>query len=315
MLDHSTNCLNNYYNTTQFDKFNKNLYEFNHVNGEKIRVIPTEILGDGACGTVYKVKEYVENSLNQEDKKTKAFSKKRELLYGDNQGSKKKIKASDLAEIRTPLLVTKKNESEIQQRVRVFAMKTFDFEGDQEFSIGKTFDHPNIVKFFDYTASLDPKSEGGYLLMEYVRGTTLSKRLETPISLSEFLKWSRELLSAVGHCLQKNVLPVDMKDENIMIDQEGNLKLIDFNCYCPFEILENANDEELLPDDFNDSPELTEIMRGMANQCPFLLNNYVMKIIPNYIEQDDGMIDAFKSYLGEIKIWIEFVEQELSPQD
>jgi hypothetical protein len=79
--------------------------------------------------------------------------------------------------------------------------------------------------------------------------------------------------------------------------------------------LENANDEELLPDDFNDSPELTEIMRGMANQCPFLLNNYVMKIIPNYIEQDDGMIDAFKSYLGEIKIWIEFVEQELSPQD
>jgi len=97
----------------------------------------------------------------------------------------------------------------------------------REINIAKTLNHPNIPKLIDY-GLIDGVP---YLVTEYIRGKTLKDIVEKngPLSLNEALRITKEILKALSYAHSKGIVAHrDIKPSNIMIDKDGNVKVMDF---------------------------------------------------------------------------------------
>lgn len=66
------------------------------------------------------------------------------------------------------------------------------------------------------------------LVMEYVEGTTLRRRLKEPMSLDEFLRIAIQCAEALVAADRVGIVHCDIKPENIMLSTSGNVKILDF---------------------------------------------------------------------------------------
>lgn len=85
--------------------------------------------------------------------------------------------------------------------------------------------HPNIVRIYNYY--LYPQFKTGYLQMEYIKGTSIDKHVVFPWTKS----WEdlfAEAISAFEYLEDNNILHRDIRPANILIDENDNLKIIDF---------------------------------------------------------------------------------------
>lgn len=113
-----------------------------------------------------------------------------------------------------------------------FAMKVphvFDVpNSDLEFTIGTKCGHPNIMR----VSPIAKPSQQGCLILELINGGDLVKYLATRPSFPKLLKLAEQLIDASMHMIERNVLPWDLLSlKNLMVDEQGNLKLIDFGSY------------------------------------------------------------------------------------
>ena len=97
----------------------------------------------------------------------------------------------------------------------------FDREGR---ALGQ-LDHPNIVRVFG-SGHCGPWL---YIVMEYVDGVDLRRWMDlggfSPDAALELLK---PLCSALRHAHERGIVHRDIKPQNILIDQDGSVKLADF---------------------------------------------------------------------------------------
>lgn len=86
-------------------------------------------------------------------------------------------------------------------------------------------DHPNIVRVLDCDVEGDPP----YLAMEYVEGRSLRDAIERPGLLKgrEVLSVAEQMLVALGHLHARGHVHRDLKPENVLLDGDGQVKLID----------------------------------------------------------------------------------------
>lgn len=86
--------------------------------------------------------------------------------------------------------------------------------------------HPNIVNIYDVANS------GGlhYLVMEYVEGSSLKEYLDKagPLPVDEALNIFQQLLLALQHAHENNVIHRDIKPHNILLDTRHNVRVTDF---------------------------------------------------------------------------------------
>ena len=88
-------------------------------------------------------------------------------------------------------------------------------------------DHPNIVKLLDFKE----RKDGLFLIMEYVNGKTLDEHVKIvsgPIPENELATLYIQVLNAIGYAHDKGLVHRDIKPDNIMIDKNGNIKILDF---------------------------------------------------------------------------------------
>ena len=86
--------------------------------------------------------------------------------------------------------------------------------------------HPNIRQVFDY-GEIDNRP---VIVMEYLDGYDLKERLKRGerFTDAELKKWWNQLISALNYTHSKNIIHRDIKPGNIFLDNEGNIKLLDF---------------------------------------------------------------------------------------
>lgn len=87
--------------------------------------------------------------------------------------------------------------------------------------------HPHIVEIFDYSGADAPIS---YIVMELVEGVPLAQFLEQGaiVPPEAALVLARAIADALWHAHSHGVIHRDLKPDNIMISQTGDLKLTDF---------------------------------------------------------------------------------------
>jgi serine/threonine-protein kinase len=87
-------------------------------------------------------------------------------------------------------------------------------------------EHQHINKVIDYGFS-----DGEYFaVFEYIEGVRLDQLIDSPVKQPEkrILLWALQVLSAEQHMYDKGYLFRDLKPQNIMVDKNGNVKLVDF---------------------------------------------------------------------------------------
>lgn len=88
-----------------------------------------------------------------------------------------------------------------------------------------TLNHINIVQAYNF------ESEGDrfYIVMEYVDGQSLEKRVqkEGPLPINDVVSYLRQSAKALQHAHQRNMIHCDIKPDNLLLNQDGQIKILD----------------------------------------------------------------------------------------
>ena len=86
--------------------------------------------------------------------------------------------------------------------------------------------HPNIVDVYD----VGDDGDKHYIVMEYVKGYTLKQLIKKrgPIPVREAVWVMRQLAGALMEAHRNNVIHRDVKSQNVLIKDDGTVKLSDF---------------------------------------------------------------------------------------
>lgn len=101
-------------------------------------------------------------------------------------------------------------------------LKRFETEAQAAASLS----HPNIVSVYD----VGIHNKLHYIVMEYVEGITLKEYLVNngPLPIEKIVDFGTQIASALEHAHAKKIIHHDIKPHNIMITEEGLLKVTDF---------------------------------------------------------------------------------------
>lgn len=86
--------------------------------------------------------------------------------------------------------------------------------------------HPNIVKIFDVGFS----EKIQYIVMEYIDGITLNEYIEQQgvLKWKDAVHFTVQILRALQHAHDRGIVHRDIKPQNIMLLQDGTIKVMDF---------------------------------------------------------------------------------------
>ncbi|XP_028764853.1 CBL-interacting serine/threonine-protein kinase 20-like [Neltuma alba] len=118
---------------------------------------------------------------------------------------------------------------------KIVAMKVIDKEKvakiglndqiEREISVMRMVKHPNIVQLYEVLASKTKI----YFAMEYVKGGELfAKVVKGKLKEDLARRYFQQLIGAVDFCHSRGVYHRDLKLENLLLDENGDLKVSDF---------------------------------------------------------------------------------------
>ena len=86
--------------------------------------------------------------------------------------------------------------------------------------------HPNIVEVYD----VGVEDEQHYIVMEYIEGKTLKQLLNKreSLTLTEVIDIMTQLTDGIAHAHESYIIHRDIKPQNIMIEDNGLIKITDF---------------------------------------------------------------------------------------
>lgn len=109
----------------------------------------------------------------------------------------------------------------------------------REARLAATLNHPNIATIHDYGETADGQQ---YLVMELVNGRSLHDYLQTgELTLQQKLTIIGEVAAALAEAHQHGIIHRDIKPQNILINERGAAKVLDFGLAKEFKPL--ASDE------------------------------------------------------------------------
>lgn len=145
----------------------------------------------------------------------------------------------------------------------------------------------SVVRIF--SNAIDVEKQEGLIVMEYVQGKTINQYVSgNPDSIEDLFEQS---IQAFKYLTEVNVLHRDIRNENIMVDEDGNIKIIDFGFGKSYEspesleeysALEVARNHRPLDISYNVATEiyyLGWLFRELMDEDAF--NNFKYRIIIN----------------------------------
>ncbi len=97
---------------------------------------------------------------------------------------------------------------------------------EKEVRLAARLSHPNIVLAHD----ADQTSQRHFLVMEYVFGETLHQRVASsgPVRVEQALDWIGQAAQGLQHAFEQGMAHRDIKPQNLMVTEEGRVRILDF---------------------------------------------------------------------------------------
>ena len=104
---------------------------------------------------------------------------------------------------------------------------------EREAEIGAKLDHPGILKFVTVAGA----ERGSYVVTEFLSGITLGEKLgkEKRLAEKEALHIASQVCDALHYLHENGVVHGDIKPGNVMLCDDGSIRLIDFGMAQPVE--------------------------------------------------------------------------------
>ena len=128
----------------------------------------------------------------------------------------------------------------------------------REAQILSRLDHPGICRLYDLV-----EDEQDYLILEYVQGKSLEE-LSGQLPKDEVIRVGRDIAEALAAAHREGVIHRDLKPDNVMLDEHGSIKILDFGISRlvggdrEYPDDPKANDAICQPRSHPASPDLTE---------------------------------------------------------
>ena len=106
-----------------------------------------------------------------------------------------------------------------------------------EIKILYKINHPNIVRVFNYY--LYPKDLTGYIFMEYINGVNVEEY--TKVAPLEINNLFIQTINGFKYLEEKSILHRDIRPDNILVSNEGIVKIIDFGFGKTIESTKDCN--------------------------------------------------------------------------
>lgn len=113
-----------------------------------------------------------------------------------------------------------------------------EFVNDEEFikkfrresQAAASLSHPNIVSVYDVGVENIDNRDVYYIVMEYIKGKTLKDVIKEKkkLSVEETIDYSIQIAEALEHAHKNHIVHRDIKPHNIMITEDGRVKVTDF---------------------------------------------------------------------------------------
>ncbi|HMD13551.1 MAG TPA: serine/threonine-protein kinase, partial [Bacteroidota bacterium] len=99
----------------------------------------------------------------------------------------------------------------------------------QEAKATAALNHPNILGVYE----IDESDGSLFFAMEFIEGKTLKSHIAslksaTGIPLDQAIVWTKEIASGLTAAHEKNIIHRDVKPENVMLTNDGHVKIMDF---------------------------------------------------------------------------------------
>jgi eukaryotic-like serine/threonine-protein kinase len=98
----------------------------------------------------------------------------------------------------------------------------------REVEIGNRLHHPQV----QHLLNTDEKRSEDYMVVAYIKGKTLRTVLEehapNPLPVAEAIRIALQMCEVLAYCHEHGIFHRDIKPENIMIEEDGNIIIIDF---------------------------------------------------------------------------------------
>ena len=151
----------------------------------------------------------------------------------------------------------------------------------EEIKLLHLLNHPNIVRVFNYY--LYPEEKTGYILMEYVVGSDIEDHLKFhPENINTIFL---QVVEAFFHLEMNDILHRDIRPMNILVSNEGNVKVIDFGF--GKKITESNNFDKSISLNWWCEPpmEFKDNIYNHATEVYFIGKLFEIIILENQIEQ------------------------------
>lgn len=173
----------------------------------------------------------------------------------------------------------------------------------REAEIGNKLHHPSILRFIP----LAPAKDRTIVVTEYVAGVTLAARIGKGrfLAEAEALRIARSLCDAVDYLHGQQIVHYDLKPGNVMLCDDGSLRVIDFGVAHPlvrgrFAFLSFA--PSIATADYA-APEQIRRQRGRASVDIYALGAVLYEMLTGHppFEGDDPFVVASARQIGDPK--------------
>jgi len=129
-------------------------------------------------------------------------------------------------------VVYKADDTKLKRMVAIKSISPFILTREEvkirflrEAQAAAALNHPNICTIFE----IDEYDERSFISMEYIEGEALKDKIKTkPLSIQDALDLAIQVAEGLRHAHEKGIVHRDIKNANIMVNKDGEAKIMDF---------------------------------------------------------------------------------------